>query len=266
MKQDLALVCRKTEHTVHVYDFLRDHYIDSVIIENAEDLKAELSSHSPAFLLLDFGYKGNESLFSKLSISTMRPLPYIIIADACPNGTARAAVFERGADACVKTPLIAEEVLAVINAVLRREHRLARLKLGRTLPRIIHKELVIDPMRRTVEMQKEPIHLTAKEFDVLLLLASKAGTALTKEEIYEAVWNADRDYMGTQVSDHIFRFAGSWGWTKGTKVIFRPCLVWATVLPRANNTYAYQVDLCQYLSSDSKKIRKLFHGLFSFSV
>ena len=38
----------------------------------------------------------------------------------------------------------------------------------------------------------------------LLLLASKAGTALTKEEIYEAVWNASRDYMGTQVSDHIF--------------------------------------------------------------
>lgn len=67
-----------------------------------------------------------------------------------------------------------------------------------------HKELVIDPMRRTVEMRDEPVHLTVKEFDVLFLLASKAGTALTKEEIYEAVWNADRDYMGTQVSDHIF--------------------------------------------------------------
>lgn len=204
MKQDIVLVCRKTEHTIHVCDFLRDHYIDSVIIENAEDLKAELSSHSPAFLLLDFGNKGNENLFSKLSISTMRPLPYIIIADAFPDGAARAAVLERGADACVETPLIAEEVLAVINAVLRREQRIARLKLGRALPRMKHKELVIDPMRRTVEMRDEPVHLTVKEFDVLFLLASKAGTALTKEEIYEAVWNADRDYMGTQVSDHIF--------------------------------------------------------------
>lgn len=204
MKQDLVLVCRKTEYTTHVRNFLRDHHINTVVVENAADLKAELSSYSPAFLLLDFGIKGNESLFSKLSISAMRPLPYIIIADAFPNGAARAAALRRGADACVDSPINAEEALAVINTVLRREQRIVRLKLGRTLPRIIHKKLVIDPMRRTVEMQKEPIHLTAKEFDVLLLLASKAGAVLTKEEIYEAVWNAERDYMGTQVSDHIF--------------------------------------------------------------
>lgn len=204
MKQDLVLVCRKTEYNIHVCDFLRDHHIDTAIIENAENLKAELSSYSPAFLLLDFGNKGNEILLSRLFINAMRPLPYIIIADAFPNGAARAAVLNRGVDACVETPLIADEVLAVINAVLRREQRIARLKLGRTLPLIKHKELVIDPMRRMVEMRKKPIQLTAKEFDVLLLLASKAGSVLTKEEIYEAVWNADRDYMGTQVSDHIF--------------------------------------------------------------
>ena len=204
MKQDLVLVCRKTEYTTHVRNFLRDHHINTVVVENAADLKAELSSYSPAFLLLDFGIKGNESLFSKLSISAMRPLPYIIIADTFPNGAARAAVLNRGVDACVETPLIADEVLAVINAVLRREQRIARSRLSRTLPRMKHKELVIDPMRRTVEMRDEPVHLTVKEFDVLFLLASKAGTALTKEEIYEAVWNADRDYMGTQVSEHIF--------------------------------------------------------------
>lgn len=204
MKQDIVLVCRKTEYNIHVCDFLRDHHIDTAIIENAENLKAELSSYSPAFLLLDFGNKGNEILLSRLFINAMRPLPYIIIADAFPNGAARAAVLNRGVDACVETPLIADEVLAVINAVLRREQRIARLKLGRTLPLIKHKELVIDPMRRMVEMRKKPIQLTAKEFDVLLILASKAGAVLTKEEIYEAVWNADRDYMGTQVSDHIF--------------------------------------------------------------
>ena len=203
MKPDLVLVCRKTEHTIHVCDFLRDHHIDTAIIENAENLKAELSSYSPAFLLLDFGNKGNKILLSKLFINAMRPLPYIIIADTFPNGAARAAVLERGADACVEAPLIAEEVLAVINAVLRREQRIARLKLGRTLPLIKHKELVIDPMRRMVEMRKKPIQLTAKEFDVLFLLASKAGTVLTKEEIYETVWKADCSYMSTNVSDHI---------------------------------------------------------------
>lgn len=203
MKQNLVLVCRKTEHIVRVCDFLHDHQIDTVIIENVADFKAELSSYSPAFLLLDFGVKGNKNLFSRLSISTMRSLPYIIIADAFPNGIARAAVLKRGADACVETPLVADEVLAVINAVFRREQRIARSKLSRTQPCIIHKELVIDPMRRTVEMRKKPIHLTVKEFDVLLLLATKAGVVLTKEEIYETVWKADCSYMSTNVSDHI---------------------------------------------------------------
>lgn len=203
MKQNLVLICRKTEHTIHVCDFLRNHHIDTVIIENAIDLKARLSSYSPAFLLLDFGIKGNKILFSELFISAMRPLPYIIIADAFPNGSARAAMLRRGADACVDSLINAEEVLAVINAVLRRERRIARSQLGRTLPLIKHKELVIDPMRRTVEMRKKPIQLTAKEFDVLLLLASKAGAVLTKEEIYEIVWKADCRYMSTNVSDHI---------------------------------------------------------------
>ena len=44
MKQDIVLVCRKTEHTIHVCDFLRDHHIDSAIIEDAVDLWAGLSS------------------------------------------------------------------------------------------------------------------------------------------------------------------------------------------------------------------------------
>lgn len=203
MKRNLALVTQKNEHTIHVRDFLRNHHIDAIIVENAVDFKAGLSSYSPAFLLLDFGNKGNKVLFSELPISALLPLPYIIIADAFPNGSVRAAMLRHGADACVDSPINAEEVLAVINAVLRREQRIARSQLGKTLPLIKHKELVIDPIRRTVEMRKKPIQLTAKEFDVLLLLASKAGAVLTKEEIYETVWKADCSYMSTNVSDHI---------------------------------------------------------------
>ena len=64
--------------------------------------------------------------------------------------------------------------------------------------------MTINKSLRTVTMRGKQVLLTRKEYDVLCVLISHIGKVLTKEEIYETVWNADRDYMGTQVSDHIF--------------------------------------------------------------
>lgn len=78
--------------------------------------------------------------------------------------------------------------MAVVRAVQRRESRFARMQRGRLHPCIEHKELMIDPTRRAVVMRGEQVSLTAKEFDILCFLAYRAGTVMTKEEIYESVF------------------------------------------------------------------------------
>ena len=103
----------------------------------------------------------------------------------------------------MEKPLDLEEVLAVINAVIRRAERLAKPKPLHAAPPIEHKGLFIDPLRRHVNMNGQSISLTVKEFDILYLLASYRGIVLSKMQIYEQVWNEDYQFATTSVSDHI---------------------------------------------------------------
>ena len=79
------------------------------------------------------------------------------------------------------------ELQARVKAVLRRAKGPAGrvLRLG---------ELEIDSAAREVRRAGEPVELTYKEFELLRLLASRRGVALTRDEILRAVW--DYDYTG----------------------------------------------------------------------
>ena len=140
---------------------------------------------------------------AKIADSILRPYPYIIAADACLGGEKFAALLNMGADACVQNPINAKDVLALIRAVLRRERKIIWPYRNRLLPCIEYKDLAIDPLRRIVTMKGVEIALTAKEFEILYLLAQNAGTVLTKEEIYRSVWNTDCNIVATSVTDHI---------------------------------------------------------------
>lgn len=124
---------------------------------------------------------------AEIANGLFHPYPYIIVSSTQSNGAFHADLLRLGADICIDNPIIVDEVLAVVNAVQRRERRIAGLNVGRLLPRIEYKDLVIDPLRRIVMMKGTQINLTAKEFGVLYFLADHAGSALTKKEIYQAV-------------------------------------------------------------------------------
>ncbi len=60
--------------------------------------------------------------------------------------------------------------------------------LFKEMPSLLFGELEIHPQQRVVRVNKEVVPLTAKEFDVLYLLARHPGWVLTKEQIYGTVW------------------------------------------------------------------------------
>lgn len=71
------------------------------------------------------------------------------------------------------------------------------------LPRIMYKDLMINPFRWRVTMRGKAIDLTAKEFDILYLLGRKQGHALSKQEIYQEVRNVGVDINASVVTDHV---------------------------------------------------------------
>ena len=49
-------------------------------------------------------------------------------------------------------------------------------------------DMTIDPSAHSVEVQGEPVSLTAREFDILLFLAQHKGHIFTKQQIYQNIW------------------------------------------------------------------------------
>lgn len=203
MNQGIMLISHQIERMATVCKALTRLGMNVYQIQNMDDMKAGLVSYRPAFVLLDVDSRDMGPLLAEITESVLRPVPYVMAAVFRSDDDDRVTLLNLGADACVERPVVTEEVLAVVRAVLRRERRIARLHLGRVLPRIKHREMMIDPLLRVVVMRGEAVTLTAKEFDILYLLACHTGTVLTKQEIYETVWGTNQERTSSCVADQI---------------------------------------------------------------
>ncbi len=118
--------------------------------------------------------------------------------------TARTALNERvegldlGADDYVAKPFYVEELIARINAVVRRASgdQLSMLQAG---------DLVVNLTRREATRGDEPIELTAREFNLLELLVRSPGRVFTRTQILEHVWGYDFDPQTNVVDVYIRR-------------------------------------------------------------
>lgn len=100
--------------------------------------------------------------------------------------------FSKGADDYLTKPFDLEELKYRVEAILKRQRAV-------TTPErqcLTFDRLVIDPVRREVNLDNKPVLLTALEFDLLHFLASHPGRVWRRAELIQEVW--DFDYVGDQ--------------------------------------------------------------------
>ena len=107
----------------------------------------------------------------------------VILLTAKGEESDRVVGLRLGADDYVVKPFSPAELVARVDAVLRRvdtvPERAPTLRFG---------ELEVDPGARQARHDGEPVALTAREFDLLLFLARHPGQAFTREELMDHVW------------------------------------------------------------------------------
>ena len=121
--------------------------------------------------------------------------------------------LKMGADDYLTKPFEIVELLARVEAVLRRYHK--------TENRFQVFDILIDTASRQVTRNGEAIPLTMKEFDLLLLLVRNRNIALYRETIYENVWGGE--YMGQSrtVDLHIQRLKKKLNWDSEITAVYK---------------------------------------------
>ena len=159
-----------------------------------EEGLAVLASEKPDLLLLDVMMPGMNGFDVCLRMREEgRRIP-IIFLSAKGDIVDKSIGFKAGGDDYVVKPFSSDELLLRIEAHLRR-HRddLAFAKAVSREGSSKTGDLEILFNRYEVLLRGEPVDLTAKEFEILALLAANPGQVFTRGQIYEHIWGSESD-------------------------------------------------------------------------
>ncbi|MGE6780956.1 response regulator [Ensifer adhaerens] len=147
----------------------------------AEALKAA-ATMAPDVVILDLGLPDMDGKEVIANLRGWSQVP-IIILSARDRESEKIAALDLGADDYIEKPFGIGELTARIRAALR--HRV-QMEGGQT--QLSADGVAIDTIKRVVTKDGEPVRLTPKEYDLLVMLAHHAGRVVTHKTLLTSVW------------------------------------------------------------------------------
>jgi two-component system, OmpR family, response regulator ResD len=142
------------------------------------------ASQRPDLVVLDLMLPGIDGLEVMRRLREQnRSRIAVILLTAKGEESDRVIGLRLGADDYVVKPFSPAELVARVDAVLRRVDTSPALEPAIELP-----DMTIDPPARRVYVRAEEVQLTQREFDVLLFLARHPGQVFSRNQLMDAVW------------------------------------------------------------------------------
>jgi two-component system response regulator ResD len=169
-----------------------------------------LSAQSPPDLVvLDIMLPGIDGLevMRRLREQDGAPAARVILLTALGRETERIVGLRRGADDYVVKPFSPGELVARVEAVLRRERSPTELSSATRAqaPALQFDGLRIEPATRRVLVGARSVALTAREFELLVFLAQHPGQVFSRDRLMELVWQLPDYTDSSTVTVHIRR-------------------------------------------------------------
>ncbi|SDF45282.1 response regulator transcription factor [Terriglobus roseus] len=161
---------------------------------------AELRNHKMELVLLDLNMPGMGGIAACKKIRAAYPRLPIIVLTVRDHVEDKVSALDAGADDYVTKPFLLPELAARIRAGIR------RMRQSDEDPNQIIEvgDLKIDPLAHRLMRRGVEIHLTPKEFELLLALMKSTGNPIAHHRLLVEVWGAEfgdeREYLRTYIS------------------------------------------------------------------
>jgi two-component system, OmpR family, KDP operon response regulator KdpE len=166
---------------------LSSHGYDIRAANDGETALEIMKDWTPDLVITDLAMPNMDGLELCRRLRTTTQVPIIVLSVRGEERT-KVKALDAGADDYVTKPFGMEELLARVRANLRRrgpteDSESAPIKMG---------DFRIDPGARSVAVKDRAVHLTPKEFDLLVYLARHPGKVITHRALLGAVWGGER--------------------------------------------------------------------------
>jgi two-component system, OmpR family, alkaline phosphatase synthesis response regulator PhoP len=175
--------------------------------KNAQTAFQRLGEELPDLVLMDLGLPDCDGLDVCRRMKEeerLRWLPVIILTGRS-NVVDKITGLEVGADDYLTKPFDPGELVARVRAVLRRKQALG------PVTDYEQNGFKISADRRQVWLNNTAVPMTPKEFDLLLMMVSKRGAVLTREEIGQTIWGKSAEESARTLDTHIWRLRSKLG-------------------------------------------------------
>jgi DNA-binding response OmpR family regulator len=174
-------------------------------VDSAAGAIAQLQSGQPPDLvLLDLGLPDSDGLALCAQIGRRFAVPVIVVT-ARADLSSRVQGLRSGADDYVVKPFALVELLARVEAVMR------RAPAAQPAPPVVIGDLTIDFAARAVRVAARPLSLTPKEFDLLTALARAPGCTIDRQRLLLDVWHSDYPALTRTLDVHMATLRGKLG-------------------------------------------------------
>lgn len=197
MIADILLVEDNRDLAKLIKKFLERANYDVILAESGEEAVKVLEAMNVKMVLLDIMLPDMDG-FQVCSLIREKDDVPIMIISAKVGKEDKMNGFRLGADDYVEKPVDMEILCAKVGALLARNYE------RKYKSKLIHSgDIAIDKETKAVYCKSRLLSLTAKEYELLLLLAENEGKTLTKEYLFQKIWGNESFSENQTLTVHI---------------------------------------------------------------
>jgi len=223
MQALILLIDDDAELAAMLAQFLRNEGLDIRIAGDGQTAMGQLAEVDPDLVILDVMLPGRSGFDLLRDIRARSPRLPVMMLTARGEPIDRILGLELGADDYLPKPFDPRELLARIRAVLRRSAAPPPEVTGKAEADTVLQcgALRLEPRRRRVTLNEEPLELTAAEFKVLQCLLESAGHPVERQQLTEQALGRKLTLYDRAIDTHVSNLRRKLEKSRGTSVEIR---------------------------------------------